>query len=75
MIAVLASAEWCQLTQRRALFKTNHSLSEIFRHTDYVPKDHLVCKIDAAIDFEFFPDAVKHLYYPDNGSPPLTLST
>lgn len=34
-----------------------------------MPEDHLVRKIDAAIDFEFIRDAMKHLYYPDNGRP------
>lgn len=36
---------------------------------ELVPEDHLVRKIDAAIDFEFIRDAVKHLYCPDNGRP------
>lgn len=36
---------------------------------ELVPEDHLVRKIDAAIDFEFIREAVKHLYCPDNGRP------
>jgi transposase len=36
---------------------------------ELVPEDHLVRKIDAAIDFEFIRDAVRHLYCPDNGRP------
>ncbi|HFS5789687.1 TPA: IS1182 family transposase [Citrobacter werkmanii] len=36
---------------------------------ELVPEDHLVRKIDAAIDFEFIRDAVAHLYCPDNGRP------
>lgn len=36
-----------------------------------VPKDHLVRKIDAAIDFEFIRDEVAHLYCKDNGRPPV----
>lgn len=36
---------------------------------ELVPEDHLVRKIDAAIDFEFIRDAVKHLYCADNGRP------
>ncbi|MCS3434287.1 transposase [Klebsiella sp. BIGb0407] len=36
---------------------------------ELVPKDHLVSKIDAAIDFEFIREAVAHLYCPDNGRP------
>lgn len=34
-----------------------------------VPEDHLVRKIDAAIDFEFIRDAVRHLYCHNNGRP------
>lgn len=36
---------------------------------ELVPEDHLVRKVDAAIDFEFIRDAVKHLYCADNGRP------
>lgn len=36
-----------------------------------VPKDHLVRKIDAAIDFSFIYDKVKDLYCEDNGRPSL----
>ncbi|QKJ15447.1 IS1182 family transposase [Yersinia kristensenii] len=36
---------------------------------ELVPKDHLVRKVDAAIDFEFIRDAVAHLYCHDNGRP------
>lgn len=36
---------------------------------ELVPEDHLVRKIDAAIDFEFIRDAVSHLYCADNGRP------
>lgn len=36
---------------------------------ELVPEDHLVRKIDAAIDFEFIRDAVAHLHCPDNGRP------
>lgn len=36
-----------------------------------VPKNHLVRKIDAAIDFEFIRDEVAHLYCKDNGRPPV----
>lgn len=34
-----------------------------------VPKNHLVRKIDAAIDFEFIRDEVAHLYCHNNGRP------
>lgn len=36
---------------------------------ELVPEDHLVRKIDAAIDFEFIRDAVRHLYCHNNGRP------
>lgn len=36
---------------------------------ELVPEEHLVRKVDAAIDFEFIRDAVKHLYCADNGRP------
>jgi transposase len=36
-----------------------------------VPKDHLLRKIEAAIDFCFIHDRVAGLYCPDNGRPPL----
>ncbi len=34
-----------------------------------VPKDHLLRKVEAAIDFEFIRNRVKSLYCPDNGRP------
>lgn len=36
-----------------------------------VPKDHLLRRIDAVIDFSFIHDRVSGLYCPDNGRPPL----
>ena len=36
-----------------------------------VPKDHLLRKIEAVIDFSFIHDRVAGLYCPDNGRPPL----
>ncbi len=36
-----------------------------------VPKDHLLRKIDAVIDFSFIHDRVADLYCADNGRPPL----
>ena len=38
---------------------------------ELVPADHLLRKVDKAIDFSFIHDAVKDLYYPDNGRPAL----
>jgi transposase len=36
-----------------------------------VPKDHLLRKIDATVDFRFIRDQVAHLYCADNGRPAL----
>lgn len=36
-----------------------------------VPRDHLLRKIDAVLDFSFIHDRVSSLYSPDNGRPPL----
>jgi transposase len=38
---------------------------------ELVPKDHLLRKIDAAVDFEFIREKVAHLYCTDNGRPAL----
>jgi transposase len=38
---------------------------------ELVPEDHLLRKIDKAIDFTFIYDKVKHLYCADNGRPPI----
>ena len=38
---------------------------------ELVPKDHLLRKIDAVIDFSFIRDLVAGLYCPDNGRPAL----
>jgi transposase len=36
-----------------------------------VPDDHLLRKIDAAVDFEFIRERVRHLYCENNGRPAL----
>lgn len=38
---------------------------------ELVPKDHLLRKVDAVIDFSFIHDLVAELYCSDNGRPPL----
>ena len=38
---------------------------------ELVPRDHLLRKIDAAVDFEFIREKVSHLYCADNGRPAL----
>lgn len=40
---------------------------------ELVPEDHLVRKIDAAIDFEFIREAVAHLYRPDTCEDDITV--
>ena len=37
--------------------------------TALVPEDHLLRKVDGAVDFSFIRDRVKHLYCEDNGRP------
>jgi transposase len=44
---------------------------EFVRIGSLVPADHLLRKIDAAVDFEFIRERVRHLYCPDNGCPAL----
>ena len=44
---------------------------EIVSLDGLVPKDHLLRKIEAVIDFSFIHDLVAGLYCPDNGRPPL----
>jgi transposase len=42
---------------------------EIVAIDDLVPQDHLVRKLDQAIDFDFIYDLVADRYSPDNGRP------
>ena len=42
---------------------------EIVLLDELVPQDHLLRKIDAAVDFSFIHDICKDLYSPDNGRP------
>ena len=42
---------------------------EVVALDDLVPEDHLVRKIDAAIDFDFIYDLVEAYNSPDNGRP------
>lgn len=42
---------------------------EIVLLEELVPRDHLLRKIDAAVDFSFIHDLCKDLYSPDNGRP------
>ena len=42
---------------------------ELVSIEELVPKDHLLRKIDSAIDFGFIYEKVKDLYCPDNGRP------
>lgn len=47
----------------------NRVQSEIICIDDLVPKEHLLRKIDAAVDFRKIYDIVKDLYCKDNGRP------
>lgn len=42
---------------------------EIFSIEEFVPSDHLLRKIDSAIDFTYIYEIVEDLYCPDNGRP------
>jgi len=44
---------------------------ELVSIEELVPRDHLLRKIDQAIDFSFIYEKVKHLYCADNGRPPI----
>jgi hypothetical protein len=44
---------------------------EMVTREGLVPKDHLLRKVEAVIDFSFIHDRVAGLYCPDNGRPPL----
>ena len=47
----------------------NRSLVEIVSLEDLVPEDHLLRKIDAAVDFSKIYEFVEDLYCEDNGRP------
>ena len=49
--------------------RKNRSQIEFFSIEDFVPQDHLLRKIDSAIDFSHIYDIVEDLYCPDNGRP------
>ena len=42
---------------------------EVVLLEELVPEDHLLRKIDKAVDFSFIHDLCKDLYCPDNGRP------
>lgn len=67
---------WCRKKQRRGegnaereRVGSHQSEYEIVRLEELVPQDHLLRKIDAAVDFSFIHDLCKDLYRPDNGRP------
>ena len=47
----------------------NRSQMEFFCVDEFVPQDHLLRKIDKAVDFSHIYDLVEELYCPDNGRP------
>ena len=49
----------------------NQSSLEFVTLEELVPKDHLVRKVEAAVDFSFIHDSVAELYCSDNGRPAL----
>lgn len=51
--------------------KAQQTELEFISIEELVPEDHLLRKIDRAIDFRFIYDKVEHLYCRDNGRPPI----
>ena len=49
--------------------RENRSQMEIFSIEEFVPEEHLLRKIDNAIDFTHIYDIVEELYCADNGRP------
>ena len=49
--------------------QTDGKSVQIVALDDLVPKDHLLRKVDAAVDFEFIYDLVEDKYSADNGRP------
>ena len=51
--------------------KSNENREQVgfYRMEDLVPKDHILRKIDKAIDFSFLYDLVKDRYSEDTGRP------
>ena len=49
--------------------RKNREQMEIFSIEEFVPKNHLLRKIDAAIDFSHIYKIVEELYCADNGRP------
>ena len=49
--------------------RENRDQLEIFRIEEFVPADHLLRKIDSAVDFSQIYDIVEDLFCADNGRP------
>ena len=49
--------------------KSNREQIELICTEDFMPKDHLLRKIEAAVNFDKIYDIVEGLYCPDNGRP------
>lgn len=47
------------------------SLFQMVTIEELVPEDHFLRQLDAAVDFSFIKDRVRHLYCEDNGRPPI----
>jgi len=41
--------------------------------TDFIPKDHLLCRVKRALDLSWVTDLVRDAYCPDNGAPSIGL--
>ena len=64
---------WALLFNEHMLRKPTPAQHELEMVTleELVPKDHLLRKIEAAVNFEFIREKVAHLYCADNGRPAL----
>ena len=49
--------------------RENRDQLEVFSIEEFVPTDHLLRKIDSAVDFSHIYDIVEDLYCADNGRP------
>ena len=49
--------------------RQNRNQVEMFSTEEFVPRDHLLRKIDSAVDFTHIYDIVEDLYCKDNGRP------
>ena len=62
----MAAYFFVMITMLKEPAPRQHALEMVILE-DLVPADHLLCKIDKYIEFEFIRDKVRHLYFDNNG--------